>query len=163
MTTRQSSWRPPQFIRPIAIAFVRRRDELLVMAVREDEGRLKGWRPPGGGIDFGEIALDTIQREFVEEFGLKLTDLKLVTILENIFVHAGTPGHEIVYVFDAAFDDPAGYAQDEFRFVDGQAVNECRWVAIAEFASGKEQLFPLGVLAHLDRTWCQAPPVPGTQ
>ena len=87
-----SSWRPPQRIRPIAIARGRRGGELLCMAVREDEGRLKGWRPPGGGIDFGELALDTIQREFIEEFGLVLTDIGLISILKNIFCARGSAG-----------------------------------------------------------------------
>jgi hypothetical protein len=53
---RMSTWRPPSIVRPIAVGVVRRRDELLLMAVRDDDGTLKGWRPLGGAIEFGERA-----------------------------------------------------------------------------------------------------------
>jgi hypothetical protein len=45
-----STWRPPPVVRPIAIGIVRRGDDLLLMAVRNDDGAIKGWRPLGGSI-----------------------------------------------------------------------------------------------------------------
>jgi ADP-ribose pyrophosphatase YjhB (NUDIX family) len=61
------AWRPAPVIRPIAIGVIRRDDRLLVMAVRDDHDNLKGWRPLGGTIEFGERAADALKREFIEE------------------------------------------------------------------------------------------------
>ena len=57
-----SVWRPVQHIRPISIALIQRGSEILVMTVRDDQGKLKGYRPPGGGIDYGETAVDAVKR-----------------------------------------------------------------------------------------------------
>ena len=50
-------WRPPQSVRPIAVALVYRGADVLVMAVKDDVGSIKGWRPLGGAIEFGESPL----------------------------------------------------------------------------------------------------------
>jgi hypothetical protein len=39
-----SIWRPPPIIRPITIGIVRRREELLLMAVRDENDAIKEWR-----------------------------------------------------------------------------------------------------------------------
>jgi ADP-ribose pyrophosphatase YjhB (NUDIX family) len=59
-----SVWRPPSIVRPIAIGIVRRGDELLLMVVRSDDGAIKGYRPLGGSIEFGERAAEALKREF---------------------------------------------------------------------------------------------------
>ena len=51
---------------------VRRGDELLLMVVRSDDGAIKGYRPLGGSIEFGERAADALKREFTEELGLAI-------------------------------------------------------------------------------------------
>jgi ADP-ribose pyrophosphatase YjhB (NUDIX family) len=59
-------WHPTSLVRPIAIGVVRRHKELLLMAVRNDDGHVSGWRPLGGSIEFGERAADALEREFAE-------------------------------------------------------------------------------------------------
>ena len=49
-------WRPKPCIRALAIGVVRRGEELLVVAVADDAGVIKGWRPLGGTIELGERA-----------------------------------------------------------------------------------------------------------
>lgn len=66
-------------------------------------------RPLGGHVEFGEYARQTVRREFVEEIGQPLTDVRLLGVLENIFEWLGTTQHEIVFVYVAAFADPAAY------------------------------------------------------
>ena len=63
-------WRPPARIRPLVIGLARRGDQLLVMRVCDDNGALKGARPPGGTVEFGESAAAAVAREFQEEFAL---------------------------------------------------------------------------------------------
>jgi ADP-ribose pyrophosphatase YjhB (NUDIX family) len=69
-------------------------------------------RPLGGHVEFGEYAIETIHREFAEEIGQRLTGVRLLGVLENIFQWDGAPAHEIVFVFRAAFADPAAYEID---------------------------------------------------
>jgi ADP-ribose pyrophosphatase YjhB (NUDIX family) len=75
-------------------------------------------RPLGGHVEVGEYALQTLQREFVEEIGQELTDVRLLGVLENIFEWRGSTAHEIVFLFRAAFADPAAYQIAEQRILD---------------------------------------------
>ncbi len=70
-------------------------------------------RPLGGHVEFGEYALDTIHREFLEEIGQVLTDVRLLGVLENIFGWRGGTEHEVVFIFTAAFADEAAYEIEE--------------------------------------------------
>jgi ADP-ribose pyrophosphatase YjhB (NUDIX family) len=134
------AWRPPARIRPIAIGVVRRGEDLLLMAVRDDAGNLKGWRPLGGGIEFGERAADAVRRELAEELGLTIADPRLLGVVENLYEHEGANGHEIVFVFEVAFADPAAYARDRFSFRDAEADLCAEWVRWLDVPG--DQLFP---------------------
>ena len=75
-------------------------------------------RPLGGHVEFGEYAAQTVHREFGEEIGQPLTDVRLLGVLENIFPWRGHTEHEIVFIFAAAFADPAAYEIAEQRIRD---------------------------------------------
>ena len=75
-------------------------------------------RPLGGHVEFGEHALDTLHREFGEEIGQRLTDVRLLGVLENIFPWQGGTEHEIVFIFSAAFADAAAYEIEEQVIAD---------------------------------------------
>ncbi len=75
-------------------------------------------RPAGGGIEFGERASRTLEREFLEEYGLAITVGRHLGALENLFTYAGQPGHEIVLVFDAQLVHPADYERDRIACLD---------------------------------------------
>ncbi len=66
-------------------------------------------RPLGGHVEFGEYAVDTIHREFLEEIGQVVTDVRPLGVLENIFDWQGGTEHEVVFIFAAAFLDEAAY------------------------------------------------------
>jgi ADP-ribose pyrophosphatase YjhB (NUDIX family) len=133
-------------VRPIAVGVIRRGDELLLMAAKSDDGIIKGWRPLGGTIEFGERAADALRREFAEELGVVIKEPKLLTVLESLYTHHDTAGHEIVFVFDTRPADENAYRKDSFAFDDGGVYNEVRWVALARFKSGQDSLFPAGLL-----------------
>jgi ADP-ribose pyrophosphatase YjhB (NUDIX family) len=141
-----NAWRPPATVRPVAVGIVRRGD--LLMASRRDDGTITGWRPLGGTIEFGERAADALKREFVEELGVTLDEPKLLCVLESLYRHHDTPGHEIV--FEARLADAAAYGKDGFTFDDGGVRNDVRWVALARFRAGQEQLFPAGLLEQIE-------------
>ena len=78
-------------------------------------------RPLGGHVEFGEYALDTIHREFGEEIGQALTDVRLLGVLENIFGWQGGTEHEVVFLFSAAFASAAAYEIEEQSILDNPA------------------------------------------
>lgn len=144
-----TTWRPHQHVRPLAIGIIRRGEELLVVAVQEDGGAIKGWRPLGGTIEFGERAADTLRREFVEELGLAITEPALLTVMESFYEHHGVRGHEVVFVFATAFADQAGYGCERFHFREGSIDLKAEWIDIGRFRRGEAQLFPLGLIDRL--------------
>lgn len=70
-------------------------------------------RPLGGHVEFGELAADTARREIGEELGQQLRDLRLIEVLENIFVLDGVQTHEVVFLYEAGFADERAYESDE--------------------------------------------------
>ena len=136
-------------VRPISIGIVRRGNALLLMVVRADDGSIKGWRPLGGTIEFGERAADTLKREFAEELGLAIAEPQLLTVLENLYTHQGAAGHEIVFVFETHLADDDAYRQNGFAFEDGGMHNEVQWVELARFRAGEARLFPKGLLEQI--------------
>lgn len=51
------------------------------MAVEDDAGITRGWRPLGGTIEFGERAADALRREMVEEIGQAIAEPTLLAVL----------------------------------------------------------------------------------
>jgi NUDIX domain len=98
-------------------------------------------RPLGGHVEFGEYALDTIHREFLEEIGQVLTDVRLLGVLENIFGWRGGTEHEVVFIFTAAFADEAAYEIDEQPIRD----NAGRRVLWRQADAVSPPLYPAGL------------------
>jgi 8-oxo-dGTP pyrophosphatase MutT (NUDIX family) len=100
---------PSHQIRPLALCVFHHEGRILVNEINDRVKNQTFGRPLGGGIEFGETSAQAIQREIREELGLEITNLHLVGTLENIFTHLGTPGHEIVQVYDGTFVDGSAY------------------------------------------------------
>ena len=103
-------------IRPLALCIFHHHGKILVNQFYDAAGGLTLFRPIGGGIEFGERSIDAIAREVQEELGLSISDVRLIGTLESIFIYAGKPGHEIVQIYDARFDDVMVY---EKPWLDG--------------------------------------------
>ena len=97
-----------------AMAVIRRpRDGALLVSESDSGSEPLFQRPLGGHVEFGEYAADTIHREFLEEIGQAVTDVRLLGVLENIFGWRGGTEHEVVFIFAAAFLDGAAYEIEE--------------------------------------------------
>jgi ADP-ribose pyrophosphatase YjhB (NUDIX family) len=142
-------WRPPQTIRAIAVALVYRGADVLVMAVKSDAGSIKGWRPLGGAIEFGESAEEALAREFLEEIRQPIRCIKQLCVLENLYSHEGTRGHEIVFAFEAELVDSDFASTAGFSFFDGGVTNDVAWRPVREFVEGVERLFPEKLIGYL--------------
>ncbi len=86
----------------------------------------------GGHVEFGEHAAEAVVREIAEELHVELAEATLLGVLENVFTYAGTPGHEVVFVYaaevagdtvpdDGAWFDDGGPIRVEWRPVDAPA------------------------------------------
>ena len=132
--------------RPVAVALIRRRDEILVFEVPDPEKRTTGWRLPGGTIEFGEQGRETVVREIREELDVEVVDAGYLGTVENIFTYLGAAGHELVRVYSARFADPRLYDQARFDCVEANGVQfTCIWKPIADFRGGTP-LYPEGLL-----------------
>jgi ADP-ribose pyrophosphatase YjhB (NUDIX family) len=136
-----------------AMALIRRpRDSALLVSEHTNPAMVPFHRPLGGHVDFGEYALNTVHREFREEIGQRLTDVRLLGVLENIFPWNGATQHEIVFMFAASLADPAAYEIAEQYILD-KVDNPARVIWRASGATSPP-LYPAGtemLLAELLR------------
>ena len=137
-------------IRPIAICVFRDGDKILVAHGYDPNKNQHFYRPLGGGIEFGESAEATVRREMKEELDAEVEDLRRLAVLENTFVFEGRPGHEIVFVFDGRFSDPAIYRRARMALVESNGEHfEASWHSLDAIAAGSIPLYPDGLLALL--------------
>src|SRR6056297_1144521 len=138
MSEDDESWRD---IRPVALAAVTRRaaggtdgEELLVFEYRDEEAEETFYRPPGGGVQFGEAATDAAEREFREELGHEAAATERLAVLENRFEFEGTAGHEydLVYAVEPADEDL--YEREELVATETNGEEyRVTWKAFSEF------------------------------
>jgi 8-oxo-dGTP pyrophosphatase MutT (NUDIX family) len=146
-----TSWRPASGIRFKSLGLHWRGNGLLAAEVMDDAGRVKGVRPLGGTVEFGETAETAVVREFQEDLGVRLRITGPPVFMENIYVHEGSLGHEVLAIFDVAFP-PDAFADEtriEFREDDGVTCF-AEWFDIATLdLPGRAKLFPEGLKAGL--------------
>ncbi len=125
-----------------AMAVIRRpRDGALLVSEHVDPRDPPFQRPLGGHVEFGEYALDTVRREFGEEIGQRLADVRLLGVLENIFGWRGETEHEVVFIFTAAFALAAAYEVEEQPILD----NPGRRVLWRAAGAVSPPLYPAGL------------------
>ncbi|WP_170469884.1 NUDIX hydrolase [Ruegeria arenilitoris] len=140
-------WRPHNGIRVKAIGLLWQGHRLLVADVHDDSNILKGVRPLGGSVEFGETWQDGLKREFREELGVEIEISSAPLVLENIYTHEGAPGHEIIFAADVtlAHSEELPDAPITFR-EDNGIVSTANWRDIHTLdTSDGPQLFPNGL------------------
>jgi hypothetical protein len=72
-------------------------------------------------------------------------DLQLLGVLENLFVFDGTPGHEIVFIYEAKFVDENLYQKPELDGFESNGVKiNVRWFDQAMLNAVK--IYPHGIV-----------------
>ena len=131
----------------ISVDIAGHRFQLRAAAVVVDDGlvllhRLEGdtyWALPGGRVEPGEDARATLVREMAEELSEPVECNELLYVVENFFVHADKPNHEIGLYFRTHLV-PASVLLDKSRShigVEGGKRLEFRW-------------FPAAILREVD-------------
>ena len=138
-------------IRIKALGLHWRGPRLLAFEVYDSEGRLKGVRPLGGSVEFGEAAKDAVIREFKEEIDVEVSILAGPMVLENVFVHEGQRRHEILFIFDVAFPPGAFEAAERIQFQeDDGASMAAAWYDLRQLdVDGSPELYPKGLKTRL--------------
>jgi len=70
----------------------------------------------------------------------------LLTVLETFYEHHGAAGHEIVFVFETSFADPAAYDREEYVHEEDGLIGRATWIALADLQSGARSLVPAELL-----------------
>ena len=135
-------------IRPLALAVFRDGPRILVEDSEAWDPRDRFYRPPGGGVEFGEHAVDAVRREMREEFEAEIRDVRPLGTLENIFDYHGRPGHEVVFVFEARFADCSYYEAERIVGTEGAGIRiEAIWLDVSRELD--RPLYPNGLLELL--------------
>ena len=113
-----------------AAAIVRQGDHILLHRLLTDDF----WALPGGRVNPGEEASDTIVREFQEELQIGVECQGLVCVGENFFQYGSEPHHEVGFYFAAKIAASSAIA-DRHRVhlgVEGSKPLEFRWFELGE-------------------------------
>ena len=133
-------------IRPIAICICLHEDRILVAEGHDSKKGQTFFRPLGGTIEFGERGDETVRREFREEIGADLTEVRYLGMLENIFTYEGRRGHEVVLVYDGKLSDRSLYEKQAMEGDELGMPFKAVWKRLDEFTPGQPPVYPDGLL-----------------
>lgn len=133
-------------IRPIAICICLHAGRILVAEGHDSKKGQKFYRPLGGTIEFGERGEETVRREFREEIGAELTEVRYLGMLENIFTYEGWRGHEVVLVYDGKLSDDLLYQKDVIQGDELGTPFKAVWKRLEEFGPDQPPVYPDGLL-----------------
>lgn len=143
-------WRPSQLIQVKVIGIVTYRGRLLAAEVYSDDGEVKGIRPLGGHVEFGETREAALRREFMEELGTEIEINGSWRMYENLYEHEGVVGHEYIVGTNVGLLDTSLYAKDRMVFSeDSGQESVARWFPIKSCKRGEIALFPDGLVDTL--------------
>jgi len=142
-----NKWRPAQSILVKVIGIVLHRGHMLAAEVYNDAQELKGIRPLGGRVEFGETREAALRREFHEELNADIDITSAWRMFENLYEHEGQIGHEYILCANVGLLDSALYQQELVVFSEdsGDEVM-AKWFSIKESKRGNIAVFPDGLV-----------------
>jgi len=130
-------------IRVKVFGLIRDKERLFVSEDYDSVKQEKYYRALGGSIEFGETSYAALQREFQEEIQAKLTNIRYLGCLENLFTYEGKSGHEIVQVYECYFVDSKFYQLEKLVFFEADnSQHQAMWIDICRFKSRELRLVP---------------------
>ncbi len=119
-------------VRLRAAAIITRMGQVLLHRMEGDAF----WALPGGGIEPGESASQTVVREMQEELGVPVAAGALACVVENFFVYAGAAYHE-TGLYLHAHPEPGGLLDQSagpYAGMEGARKLEFAWFSLSELA-----------------------------
>lgn len=141
-----TKWRPNQHVQTKVIGICINKARLLAMEIYDDKGDVKGVRPLGGVIEFGENREDALRREYHEELNTDISLSGSWRVFENLYVHEGMRGHEYIFAIGISLLDESIYHRDLIVFSEDSGSScKARWFPLDHLKSGATRLFPDGL------------------
>lgn len=130
-----------------AVAIIRRDGHVLIHKATHETF----WSLPGGRVEFGETAAETLEREIAEELGCTSRISELQYLVENFFDYNDAAYHEIGWYYEAALADAFPFVTDDIchRHKEGAYDLEFRWVRCDAETFGIYPLMPPILAAQL--------------
>lgn len=143
-----TQWRPAPLIKVKALGLHWRDGKVLAAEITLDDGTVKGVRPLGGHVEFGETWRETLRREFQEELGIDVTIGAQVAVMENIYRHYDATGHEVAFLAEVHFPKEAFQDVDVVHFQEDNGVTcIARWYGPEDLDQQGIALYPEGLRA----------------
>ena len=136
-------------MRATAFCLLENNGRLLLQEFWHEHDHFHFFRPPGGGIEQGELALDAIRREMREELDVEIQEPELLTVLENIFEYGGETKHEIVFLFRATLNDERITGVPEVRILDNTIAFRAVWQPLEVIMREELLLYPVELRKRL--------------
>ena len=127
-----------------------RNGSALMQKGAEDDGKVF-YRPLGGHIEAFEKSDTALRREMDEEIHTAVRNLKLIDVIENIFMLHHKRTHEIVFLYSGELEKRDLYNR---RILDRDEDGEktfAYWVSREELAKARLRVYPTGVYKHITR------------
>ena len=132
----------------IGLAF--REGRLLAFEVTDDQGRLRGVRPLGGSIEYGETREEALAREFREELDTRIEIMGEWTTFESVYEKKGETRHEFLFAAPITLLDCEIPTEGGIIYPEGDgSLCTARWFEIEALARGEPTLFPDPLLPFL--------------
>jgi 8-oxo-dGTP pyrophosphatase MutT (NUDIX family) len=123
---------------------------LLAFEVTDDAGRLRGVRPLGGSIEYGETREEALQREFREELNTEIAITGDWSVFESLYKKGEEIRHEFLFAAPIRLLDRQIPLEGEATYLEGDgSLCRARWFEIAALARGEPVLFPDALLPFL--------------
>ncbi|NQT49272.1 NUDIX domain-containing protein [Candidatus Kuenenbacteria bacterium] len=102
------------------------RDNKVLLGLRQGSHGAGEWSFPGGHLDFGESLFTGIKREAMEETGLEIDDLEVVSVSDDFrYIKSDGKHHLTVGV-------RANSVEGESRIMEPNKCQEWRWFGLEE-------------------------------
>ncbi|OXT16221.1 hypothetical protein B9K06_16430 [Bacillus sp. OG2] len=109
------------------------------------------YRPLGGTIELGEISIDALKREFMEEIGAEINIVNYIACIENIYSINGITRHELTQLYEAELVNESLYEKESIPVNENGRKSEAKWIPVISFIDEREVLFPAGLENYLIR------------
>ncbi len=129
-------------IRPIALCLFEHENRLLLQELWNAHEKIPYYRPPGGGIEFGEPALEAIRREMREELHSEIEEPQLLGVFENLFTIGPDQKHEVVFLYKSRLLKTELYQKEEVWIWDGDPPTRAIWAPLEDLKAGALLFYP---------------------